>query len=168
MPIALDFAHADQTVAHFNGLVTRATDPLIAAKYAGFVSVAAVCAYEMSVKDIFITFSVKKHVVLGNITRDRFDRISGRIGYKVLKDEYVPMFGEKYSDRFAARIRANSRQFLKANGRDFISSYNNVVLWRNDFVHAARLPTTATFNEVMRSYEDGKEVIRCLNLAMDR
>ena len=72
------------------------------------------------------------------------------------------------SNNYYVEKDASGRLQVKANGRDFISSYNNVVLWRNDFVHAARLPTTATFNEVMRSYEDGKEVIRCLNLAMDR
>src|SRR5665213_2050912 len=103
MPITLNFAHADEAVAHFRTLVTPTTDPLIAAKYAGFVTVAAVCAYEMSIKDIFITFSVKKHVVLGNITRDRFERINGRVNYRTLKEEYVPMFGDKYSDKLIAK-----------------------------------------------------------------
>jgi hypothetical protein len=168
MPTTLNFAHADAIVTHFAALVSPTLDPLIAVKYAGFVSVAAVCAYEMAIKDIFMNFAAKKHPVLGSMARETFERINGRVKYKALKDEYVPLFGSKYSTKFSNAIQRRSREFLRLNGRDIISSYNNVVTWRNDFVHAAHIPATATFAEVVRSYEDGKEVIGCLNSSMDR
>jgi len=134
----------------------------------GFVTVAAVCVYEMAIKDIFNAFATKKHPVLGNFTRENFDKINGRVKYRAIREDYIPLFGTKYSAKFSKAIRKRSDEFLRLNGRDIVSSYNNVVTWRNDFVHAAKVPATATFPEVVRSYEDGKEVIKCLNSSMDR
>jgi hypothetical protein len=168
MPSTLKFDHADAIVAHFSALASPSVDPLITAKYAGFVAVAGVCVYEMAIKDIFINFGMRKHPVLGSVTREKFERINGRVSYKAIKDDYVSLFGEKYSLKFSKAIRTRSDELLRLNGRDIVSSYNNVVTWRNDFVHAAQVPATATFLEVVRSYEDGKEVIRCLNESMDR
>ena len=168
MPITLHFDHADTVVADFTALVTPSTDPLTSVRYAGFVSVAAVCVYEMAIKEIFMNFAAKKHPLLGSITRETFERINGRVNYREIKDKYVPLFGTKYSKKFSEQIRKRSAEFLRLNGRDVISSYNNIVTWRNDFVHAANIPATATFAEVVRSYEDGKEVIKCLNSSMDR
>lgn len=168
MPSTLNFSHADAIVLHLNTLVAPTLDPLIAAKYAGFVTVAAVCVYETAVKEIFMNFADKKHPVLGSMTRETFDRINGRVIYKTIKDEYVPKFGNRYSKKFSAAILRNSQAFLRQNGRDIISAYNNVITWRNEFVHAGQIPATATYAEVIRSYEDGKEVIKCLNVAMDR
>lgn len=168
MPSTLDFTHADSIVAHLSTLIIPTLDPLITVKYAGFVSVAAVCVYEMAVKDIFLNFAAAKHSILESVTRERFDRINGRVKYKILKDEYVPLFGTKYSLKFSKAIHKQSQAFLRTHGRDIVSSYNNIVIWRNDFVHAAHVPSTATFAEVVRSYEDGKEVIKCLNLTMTR
>ncbi|AEU38434.1 HEPN domain-containing protein [Granulicella mallensis] len=168
MPIIIRFDHADEIIAHFAALVTPTLDPLLSIKYAGFVAVAAVTVYEMAIKDIFMDFATKKHPVLGSITRETFDRINGRVKYKVIKEEYVPLFGNKYSTKFAKKIQQRSSEFLRLNRRDIISSYNNIVVWRNEFAHAGRVPVTATFQEVVRSYEDGKEVIKCLNSTMVR
>lgn len=168
MPITLNFSHADAIVTDLSAMVTPTLDPLISAKYAGFVSVAAVCVYEMAIKDIFINFAFKKHPVLGSITEETFDRINGRVKYQVIKDNYVPLFGTKYTAKFTKAIQKKSNEFVRTTGRDILSSYNNVITWRNEFVHAANVPGTATFFEVVRSYEDGKEVIECLNQVMHR
>jgi hypothetical protein len=168
MPSTLNFSHADAIVSNLNSLVSPALNPLIAAQYAGFVTVAAVCVYEMAVKEIFMNFADLKHPILGSMTRETFERINGRVIYKTIKDEYVPKFGSKYSTKFAAQISRNSKNFLRLNGRDIISAYNNIITWRNEFVHAGQIPATATYAEVVRSYEDGKEVIKCLNEAMHR
>jgi len=85
MPTTLNFAHADAIVTHFAALVSPTLDPLIAVKYAGFVSVAAVCAYEMAIKDIFMNFAAKKHPVLGSMARETFERINGRANTKLSK-----------------------------------------------------------------------------------
>ncbi len=168
MPITLNFSHADSIIGHLSTLVSPTVDPLIAVQYAGFVSVAAVCVYEMAIKDIFISFATAKHPILGNVVREKFDRINGHVKYKALKEEYVPLFGSKYSAKFSRAIRQQSDAFLRTHHRDIISSYNNIITWRNDFAHAAHVPATATYAEVLRSYEDGKEIIRCLNLVMTR
>jgi hypothetical protein len=168
MPITLHFEHADAIVADLTAVASQASNPLVSVRCAGFVSVAAVCVYEMAIKEIFMSFANRKHPVLGSITRETFDRINGRVSYREIKEKYVPLFGDKYSKKFSNTIRRQSNEFLRLNRRDIISSYNNIVTWRNDFVHAARIPTTATFAEVVRSYEDGKEVIRCLNASMNR
>jgi hypothetical protein len=168
MPITLDFSHADDIVAHLTQLVTPTSDPLFTVKYTGFVAVAGVCVYEMAIKDIFIDFGTRKHPILGAVTRDLFDRINGRVGYQIIKKEYVPRFGEKYEQKFGKAIEVRSAAFLRSHGRDMVNSYNNLIIWRNEFAHAAQVPATATFTEAVKAYEDGKEVIRCLNIALDR
>jgi hypothetical protein len=168
MSITLNFSHADNIATELGKLVQPGSDPLLTAVYAGFVSVAAVCVYEMSIKEIFINFGTKKHPVLGNVMQDLFDRINGRVQYRSIREEYVPRFGEKYEKKFKRIVKDQTRTFLQTTGRDFVSSYGNIVTWRNDFVHAGNSPSTATFNEVVQAYEDGKKVIACLNSTMDR
>ena len=106
MPITLNFIHADGVVAHTRQLVSSATDPLIVGLYSGFITVSAVCSFEIAIKEIFTTFAQQKHPVLGNVTKDRFERISGKVAYKALKEDYVPMFGDKYADKFKENPKA--------------------------------------------------------------
>nr|VFK40809.1 MAG: hypothetical protein BECKSD772F_GA0070984_10748 [Candidatus Kentron sp. SD]VFK46531.1 MAG: hypothetical protein BECKSD772E_GA0070983_10758 [Candidatus Kentron sp. SD] len=42
------------------------------------------------------------------------------------------------------------------------------ITWRNDFAHEGKINTTATLNEVVSAYEDGKEIIHCLAETMRR
>jgi len=39
-------------------------------------------------------------------------------------------------------------------------------LWRHDFAHAGRTATSATYEEAVQSYQDGKVVIDCLAQTM--
>ncbi|WP_260291950.1 HEPN domain-containing protein [Sedimenticola hydrogenitrophicus] len=162
------FKHADDVVNHLNTIVPAIADPLLKAKYVGFVSVVAVTVYEMAVKDIFIDFANKKHKVLGNFTESYFDRISGKIKLRIIKDEYIPRFGAKYKTRFQKNIEKCAKTYFQANHRDIKSSYGNLITWRNDFAHEGRINTTATYEEAVQAYEDGKEVIHCLAKCMIR
>ena len=162
------FKHADDLVTHLNGVVPGITDPLLQAKYVGFVSVAAVTVYELGLKEIFTTFATKKHQVFGNFTEAYFYRINGRIRIKDIAKEYIPRFGDKYEKRFSKQMEKKARQFLRANGRDFRAAYGNLITWRHDFAHVGRFSTTATYPEVIRAYEDGKEVIHSVAEAMVR
>lgn len=168
MSYADKFKHADDLIVHLNSVVPSIPDPLLQAKYIGFVSVAAVTVYELALKEIFITFSVKKHKVLGNFTESYFERINGRIRIKEIKEEYIPRFGSKYKERFRKRIEERAQHFLDTKRRDIRSAYGNIITWRNDFSHEGRLNTTATYKEVIQAYEDGKEVIHSLADAMTR
>lgn len=168
MPYQDHFKHADDLVAHLNGVVPTIADPLLQAKYIGFVSVAAVTVYELAVKQIFIDFAAKKHKVLGHFTESFFERINGRIKLPVVKDEYIDRFGERYTNRFKKNIEVFSKNYLAKHKRDIRSSYANLITWRNDFAHEGKLNATATYGEVIQAYEDGKEVIRCLAETMVR
>jgi hypothetical protein len=163
-----NFVHADDLVAHLNGVVTSITDPLLHAKYVGFLSIAAVTVYELAVKEIFIQFAKKKHKVLGNFTESYFERINGRIRVRDIKEEYIPRFGSKYLNRFQKKINVRAREFLLLRRRDILSSYGNLITWRNDFAHEGKIKATATYAEAVQAYEDGKEVIHCLAQTMNR
>lgn len=168
MPYVANFQHADDIVSHLNGVVPGLADPLLSAKYVGFVAVASVTVYEVAIKEIFIAFAKDKHKVLGAFTESYFNRINGRIGLDVVKKEYVNRFGKKYLVRFEKRLEAAARARLLSHGRDIKNSYNNLITWRNDFAHAGRIHATSTYAEVVQAYEDGKIVIHCLSEAMVR
>ena len=95
MSYADHFKLADDLISHLNPKVTSITDHFLASRYVGFVSVAAATVYELAVKEIFCSFGESKHVVL---------RLNGRIKYKVLHEEYVYFFGDKYVRRFKKAI----------------------------------------------------------------
>ncbi len=162
------FKHADDVIAHLNSVVPAITDPLLQAKYTGFAAIVAATVYEIAIKDIFIKFSHKKHKVLGSFTESYFQRINGKIKTNVIKEEYLPKFGDKYVKRFKNKLDKAAKAYLIANKRDIHSAYANLILWRNDFAHEGKFSTTATYKEVVQSYEDGKEIIRCLYETMVR
>jgi len=162
------FQHADDVVNHLNTIVPDITDPLLRAKYVGFVSVVAVTVYEIAIKDIFIEFANKKHKVLGSFTESYFDRINGRIKLSIIKDDYIARFGVKYKKRFQKRLEQKSNDYFRLNHRDIRNSYANLITWRNEFAHEGRIKTSATYEEAVQAYEDGKEVIHCLAACMTR
>ena len=168
MSYSTHFRHADEVVTHLNGVVPHLNDPLLQSKYVGFLSIAAVSVFELAIKDIFISFAYKKHKVLGNFIETFFHRINGRIKIKVIENEYIKKFGEKYSKRFKRKLTQRMNEYLKINRRDIVSSYSNLITWRNDFAHEGKFNTTATYQEVVQSYNDGKEVIHCLAETMTR
>jgi hypothetical protein len=168
MPYATRFQHADDVVTHLNGFVPTLTDPLLTAKYVGFVAVAAVTVFEMAIKDIFVDFAGKKHLVLGAFVESYFKRINGRIKLNTVKDEYISRFGDRYIKRFSRHLDTTSASYLRVHRRDIKAAYNNLIVWRNDFAHEGRINSTTTYNEVVQAYTDGKEVIHCLARTMVR
>jgi hypothetical protein len=162
------FQLADLYVQHLRANVAVALDPFIASRHVGFVAVSAVTVYELALKDIFIEFGQKKHKVLGAFTEARFRRINGRIAYRSICDDYTILFGSKYATRFKKRIAKVDRTSLRDRGVSVISAYGNIIVWRNEFAHEGQIPANVTLDEVMRGYEDGKEVIRCLASCMTR
>lgn len=162
------FLHADDVVAHLNTIVPAITDPLLTAKYVGFVSIAAVTVFELALKEIFIEFAKKKHKLLGNFTEAYFDRINGRIKLQIITDDYICKFGNKYQKRFRQIVEKRSKEYLIQHRRDIKSSYGNIITWRNDFAHEGRINSTTTYDEVIQAYEDGKEIIHCLAASMTR
>jgi RiboL-PSP-HEPN len=162
------FKLADNLIAHLTPAVAGIADPFIASRYSGFVAVTAVTVYELAVKEILCTFGESKHAVLGNFTRKYFDRINGRIKYRVLHEEYVLSFGDKYVRRFKKNVAKREKEILIANRKSILTSYDNIITWRHLFAHEGQIPTNATYAEAVDAYETGKEVIECLASSMKR
>ena len=168
MPYADNFTHADDLVAHLDTIVPTINDPILKAKYVGFLSVAAVTVYELALKEIFVEFARQKHQVFGNFAESYFRRINGRIRVDVIKDEYIPRFGSKYQKRFQRKIEKVVSDFLRSKRRDPRAAYGNLITWRNEFAHEGKINKTATYTEAAQAYEDGKEVIHTLAAVMNR
>jgi len=83
-------------IAHLDSVVRGVSDPFIESRYVGFVSIAAVTVYELCIKDIFINFAKTKHNVFGSFIENYFERISGRIKLRHIKNDYLKKFGDKY------------------------------------------------------------------------
>lgn len=162
------FRHADDVITHLKSVVPTIADPLLVAKYSGFVTVAAVTVYELAIKDIFCEFGRQKHKVLGHFTEAHFDRINGRVGLDNIRKDYCAKFGDAYLEKFKRKLDAESAKYLKLHRRDVKSSYGNLITWRHNFAHNGAFPTTATFAETIQAYEDGKQVIHALAAAMTR
>ncbi|MBX3177273.1 MAG: hypothetical protein KF886_07935 [Candidatus Hydrogenedentes bacterium] len=162
------FEHADDIIAHWRDLVPTLSDPLLSPKYVGFASIAGVTVYELAIKEIFISFSQKKHRIFGHYAESHFSRINGRIRVKDIKEEYIPRFGQKYVNRFCLNVEKKEKDHLRQYKRNIRNSYANMIAWRNQFAHEGQINTTATFDEVVKAYEDGKEIIHCLARSMTR
>ena len=162
------FHLADDVITHLDEVIGSLDDEFISSRYIGLVAIAAVTVYELSIKDIFCEFGEAKNKVFGNFTRSHFERINGRIKTRIIKNEYIKRFGDKYVKRFSRKIEAIEKSYLRTHNISIRSSYNNIIEWRNQFAHAGTLPMTVTYQEVIDSYEYGKLVIECLAETMRR
>ncbi|MHC4454521.1 MAG: HEPN domain-containing protein [Planctomycetota bacterium] len=162
------FQLADDYIAHLDTVMVSITDPFITSRYTGFLAVTAVTVYELAIKTIFIDFAMKKHKVLENFTNTYFRRINGRIKTSIVKDEYVSKFGEKYVKRFDKKLKDKEKEILRTEGASVLTSYGNIIEWRNQFAHEGIIPQNATYDEVKKSYNMGKYVINCLAESMKR
>lgn len=162
------FNVTDQYVDHLGTTVIETVDDFIASRYVGFVAVSAVTVYEQAIKDIFITFSSRKHSVFGEFSGSFFSRINGRISSRDITKDYLPRFGEKYVRRFRRKRDKKEREILRSEGKSILTSYGNIITWRNQFAHEGVVPSTVTFSEVKEAYTCGKHVIHCLAETMVR
>ena len=162
------FDLADQYVAHLDKVFDEIDDPFIESRYIGFVAVSAVTVYELAIKDIFISFSTRKHRVFGEFTSKYFERLNGRVSNRQILHEHLPRFGEKYVRRFRRKRDNKEREIFRSQRISLMSSYGNIITWRNKFAHEGILPNTPTFAEIRDSYYCGKHIIHCLAETMVR
>lgn len=162
------FAIADDFITHLDGVMDDMGDPFLQTRYLGFVVLSAVTVYELSIKEIFCTFAAKKHVVLGNMARTKFEQINGRIKLPSLRSEFIKPFGEKYLTRFNKRLEVAEVKSLREGSGSILASYGNIIQWRHNFVHQGTGPATTNYREIKAAYVRGKEVVRCLDGAMIR
>jgi len=51
---------------------------------------------------------------------------------------------------------------------EYVHDHTVLDIWRNDFAHEGKINTTATYEEAVQAYQDGKEIIHCLARCMNR
>lgn len=162
------FKLTDDLILHLDPVLTALNDPFIESRYTGFLAVSAVTVLELALKSVFCDFAAAKHPVLGTFCAQYFDRLNGRIGLDVIRKDYIPKFGKKYVDRFEDRIDRLEQQQLLTARVSVKSSYGNLVTWRNEFAHKGIVPANATYDEVKRAYQCGKDILHCLASCMRR
>lgn len=162
------FRHADDLIAHLDTFVPSLGDPILQAKYAGFIAITAVTVYELAIKEIFCDFGRKKHKVLGAFTESFFERIHGRVRLQNIREDYCRRYGARYIMKFNRNLETAARAHIGVTRSDFRAAYSNIITWRNDFAHEGKVPSTATYSEVVRAYQEGKAVIHSLAGAMIR
>jgi len=162
------FKLTDDLILHLDPILAESSDSFIESRYTGFLAVSGVTVLELALKNIFCDFAAAKHPVLGNFCSQYFYRINGRIGLKLIKDDYLAKFGSKYQQRFENRVEKLERQHLRTAGTSIKASYGNLITWRNSFAHEGIVPVNASYQEVKRAYDCGKEVMHCLAGCMRR
>jgi len=162
------FKLTDNLILHLDPILAAISDPFIESRYTGFLAVSGVTVLELALKNIFGDFADAKHPVLGNFCSQVFERINGRIGLKPIKDDYLAKFGSKYQQRFENRVEKLERQHLLTAKTSIKASYGNLITWRNSFAHEGIVPVNASYREVKRAYDCGKEVMHCLAGCMRR
>ena len=162
------FVASDNVINNLALLAASTPDPVLKGQLAGFAAVSANTVYEMAIKAVFIDFAISKHKVLASFTASHFSRINGKISIKVIKEDYVPRFGDKYVVRFKRAITLLEKTELRASGISVHSSYANLITWRNEFAHGGHAPANATFADVAQAYQTGKKVIDTLANCMKR
>lgn len=168
MPYTDHFKLADDFIAHLDTSIGGIADPFIRSRYVGFVAVSAATVYELAVKEIFTSFGSKKHKVLGNFVQKYFDGLNGQIGRDRIEKKYLPFFGETYAERFHTKLEKLELTSLKTDKISIKSSYSNLLTWRHAFAHEGIISTSATYDEVKRSYQHGCKLIHCLAETMNR
>ena len=162
------FKLADDMISHLNSVTGGITDFFVTSRYVGFVAVAGVTVYELAIKEIFSEFAQKKHKVFGNFVDKHFDRINGRIKLEVIRENYLPRFGDKYLQRFERKIKKADERSIRAREGSIKAAYGNIITWRNEFAHEGKIPSTPTYADVTKAYYTGKAVIDCLAETMRR
>ncbi len=160
------FVTTDNLIAHLSPIVIGLTDTAVKSNYAGFLSVSAVTVYELAIKDIFAEFATKKNIVFGNFIEEHFASINGRIKLADLKGQHIRPFGSKYLDKFEKKLGRRERIVFSTLRKNVRSDYSNLIICRHKYVHAGN--STLTFQEVLDSYQTGKEVIHSLYETMQR
>lgn len=152
------FVDSDSFIQHIKDTASSIRDDYVTSRYVGFIATTAVTVYEVAVKKLLVEFANAQHPILANFVSAEFEQINARIRTEDIREKYLDKFGKKYSDRFVSLLDAKEKEFIKDKG-SIIHSYGNLITWRHEFVHQGTVPANATFDEAIKSYGLGKEVI---------
>lgn len=152
------FADSDLFIQHIKKTASSINDDYVTSRYVGFIATTAVTVYEVAVKKLLIEFANSQHPILANFVSAEFEQINARIRTEDIREKYLDKFGKDYSDSFVSLLETKEKEFLKDKG-SIIHSYGNLITWRHEFVHQGTIAANATFDEAVKAYGLGKEVI---------
>jgi hypothetical protein len=78
----------------------------------------------------------------------------------------IKTFGDKYLVKFEKKLEEKANQIFATQRKNIRSDYSNLIICRHKYVHAGNM--TLTYQEVLDSYNLGKEIIHSLDEAMKR
>lgn len=138
------------------------TDPFLTSRYTGLLALTSATVLELCVKDILITHASSISPVFGSFVAKSYERLNGRVKIRLIKEEHLSKFGEKYVAHFERLSAMADATYLRSLGRSPIQSWNNLITWRHGFAHEGVVPTHATYQEAKLAYQDSKVVVHCL------
>lgn len=159
------FNTTDFIISNINHDINNVS-PLSQQVLASSICVLAFATYENSIKSIFKNFCSSKSPEFGDFFASKYEKINGKIGRDILKNEFIKHFGKKYVDNFDSLVNSEHELHLDKNIGSVKNSYDNLILWRHDIAHAAILIRNATYFDVIKAYNLGKIVIDCLYVAL--
>ena len=160
------FADSDSFIQHITDTASSIEDDYVTSRYVGFIATTAVTVYEVAVKKLLIEFANSQHPILANFVSAEFKQINARIRTEEIRKTYLDKFGKEYSERFVSLLEVKEDELVKDKG-SIIHSYGNLITWRHEFVHQGTVAANATFEEAVRSYGLGKEVIFVLQQTLE-
>lgn len=160
------FLDSDAVISHCQTIVLS-LDNQMQQKYAGFVCVYAVSMYELAIKEIFVRFCKNKHSLFGNFFESKFEKINSRITIRNIKEDFLKHIGANYVQKFEDIIDFEEKQTMQRDRASMKEAYQNLITWRHLFAHTGSIPIMSTFGDVRTAYEIGKNVVHCLNIALN-
>lgn len=157
---------ADDVIDHTRTIAPTIVSPSLLSRYTGFSLLSGVCVYELAIKTILVEFARQRDRVFCNFIEESFKKLNARITLNHLKNDYLKKFGNNYLDLFILLLDSREMQILNSERKSIKNCYSNTIQWRHIFVHEGLPPQYATFNEVVDSYELGKNVIDCFASAL--
>ncbi len=155
------FSDYDSVIKHLAELMRQQSDGFISSRYTGFVAVSAITVYEVEVKKLFFEFASRINPILGNYVSSTMGQLSARVQREDL-EKYLSNFDEGYTERFKSLLNQKEEECLRSQRDSVKNAYANLFRWRHEFVHGGKLPQHATFSEVVKAYDLGKEVVFAL------
>jgi len=159
------FVDSDSFIQYIEDIVRNIQDDYVTSRYVGFIATTAVTVYEVAIKKLLIEFARSQHPMLGNFISSELEKFNARINTKQIKESYLNRFGAEYSDSFKSLLNAKESELIK--GGSITQSYANIIGWRNRFLHTGRVPENPTFDETVKAYKLGKEVVYVLSKVLE-
>lgn len=138
--------------------------PLVASRMAGLISVMAVAAFEMRIKELLVSFSTKRDLVFGTFVSQHYGKLNGRIKIEHLKGDSLTKFGNSFKEKFTNELSKLSKDAQLNNLPDPAVYYDNLIVRRHDFVH--ELKTEISYEEAKIFYSSGVAIIEAFEKAL--